>query len=443
MLADMKKPRASRDVPPNLTSQPTSERKQKIAYIMSRFPKLTETFVLFEMLALEESGISVELYPLLREKSAVIHPEAENFVKRAHYQPFLSQQVLRAQASLLTHTAGSYLETLWTLIRANLGSYRFLTGGLGIFPKSVYFANLMQEHDITHIHAHFASFPAASAYIINQLTGIPFSFTAHGSDLHRDRHMLKEKVHAAHFVATVSHYNKRVILEECGDRYRNKVHVIHCGIDTEVFSQYPPTSETKLMLNSNNNTNHLFRILCIGTLHEVKGQTYLIEACRLLHARHIPITCQFIGDGPDRDTLQSQIERANLTEHIQLLGHQTRDEVARRLQQADALVAPSVPTNIGRREGIPVVLMEAMGTGLPVVASNLSGIPELVTNQVTGLLTPPRDAVAIADALQHLYDDPALRLRLGTAGRAKVIAEFDLRQNVAQLASHFQSEAIQ
>ncbi len=369
--------------------------KPKVAYIMSRFPKLTETFVLFEMMAVERQGVSIELYPLLREKSDVMHPEARAYVDRAHFQPFVSWPILRSHLRFLWGKPRTYLSTLWALIRANWGSKRYLTGALGIFPKSIHFAYLMAEDGVEHVHAHFASHPAAAAFIIRRMTGIPYSFTGHGSDLNRDQHMLCEKVAEASFVVPVSNFFKEMIVGLCGEQYRDKVIVIHCGVDTQIF--HP------MYLEEDFSASDRFSIFCVGTLHEVKGQTYLIEACRLLKERGLDFMCHFIGDGPDLADLTGQVKRAGLGEHVVFHGRCTHKEVAELLQSATVLVTPSVPTSDGRREGIPVVLMEAMASGLPVMATAISGIPELVEDRQSGFLTPPGDASAIADALEiHL-----------------------------------------
>jgi len=414
-------------------SIPNKSQRLKVAYIMSRFPKLTETFILYEMLAMQEQDIEVEVYPLLRERTEVMHPEALQFVQAAHYQPFISLSILRANLYFLWKKPRAYLETLWVLLRANWGSFGFLTGALGILLKVVRFAYQMETESIDHVHAHFASHPAAAGFIIQRLVGIPYSFTAHGSDLHRDRHMLCEKVAEAAFVVAISDYNKELILAECQGKYRDKVTVIHCGVDTEVFrcrSNETPHEKGK----------NPFMILCIGTLHEVKGQAYLIEACRKLHERGIDFVCHFVGDGPDRKSLTTLADQAGLLEKTRFHGKLTRDEIARLLLDTDVLAAPSVPTRDGRREGIPVVLMEAMGSGVPVIASNISGIPELVKDQYTGLLVPPRDATSLAKTLERYYTDPGLRRHLGQAGRERVVGDFDLDTNAAKLAQHFMKD---
>jgi colanic acid/amylovoran biosynthesis glycosyltransferase len=412
-----------------MKTEASSGEKLKVAYIMSRFPKITETFILYEMLALEQQEVQVELYPLLRERTNIMHLEAKPFVERAHYHPFLSFPILKIQFYFLKRKPRAYLVTLLTLIRSNWSSFRFITSALGIFPKSVYFAYLMQSQGIDHVPAHFASHPAAAAFIIHRLTGISYSFTAHGSDIHRDRHMLCEKVAEASFVVPVSLYNRDVILSACGEGWINRMTVIHCGVDTRVFT---PITGKKFDKGST-----IFSILCIGTLHEVKGQIFLIEACKLLHDRGIDFACCFVGDGTDEEALKKKVGQIGLTKSVHFLGRKTRDEIANLLQEADVLVAPSVPSSDGRLEGIPVVLMEAMASGVPVVASRLSGIPELVEDGCSGFLTPPGDAHAIADALERLQEDQGLRRSLGEAGRQKIMRDFDMYKNAATLAGCF------
>ncbi|MGH7457228.1 MAG: colanic acid biosynthesis glycosyltransferase WcaL, partial [bacterium] len=195
---------------------PSNGRATKVAYIMSRFPKITETFILYEMLEQERLGMLIEIYPLLREHQPVIHPEVEALVKRAHFHPFCSMPILRANWHFIRHRPAAYFKMLVEVLRGTFGSANFFFGALGILPKAVRFAYEMQQQGIAHVHAHFATHPAVAALIVHRLTGIPFSFTAHGSDLHVERRMLDKKVAAAAFAVTVSSYNKEVMVDECG-----------------------------------------------------------------------------------------------------------------------------------------------------------------------------------------------------------------------------------
>ncbi|MCI0708919.1 MAG: glycosyltransferase [Chloroflexi bacterium] len=396
----------------------------RIAYMMSRFPKLTETFVLYEMLAVEEEGVDIEIYPLMREKTPVVQAEAEAMVKRAHFTPFFSAGILVANARYMLTQPKTYFRTLWTAIKANLGSTRFLLGNLAYFPKAAYLARLMTENNIQHIHAHFASFPAAVAYMIHQFTDIPYSFTAHGSDLHRDQHMLCEKIAASKATVAISEYNRKIMIDCCGEQHASKIYVIHCGINLERFYS-----------DKRDETNQNLSIICIGSLHEVKGQRYLIEACGKLKERGIPFNCHFVGDGDDRDALQQLVLQLGIGEQVHFHGRLTQAEVIERLKMANVAALNSVPSSDGRREGIPVALMEAMAFGLPVVSTRLSGIPELVGEDVTGFLTEPGDSEAIAEALARLADNPQLRLQFGRAGRVKIEAEFELHSNAQRLVA--------
>lgn len=400
-----------------------------VAYVMSRFPKLTETFVLREILAMERAGVRVELYPLLRQRGEAVQPAAQPWVDRAHYLPFLSPAIIRSQWHYLRdrRSRRRYIAAAVDMIAGTWRSPNFLVGGLGIFPKVAHAARQMRADGVEHVHCHFANHPALAGFLIHRLTGIPYSFTAHGSDLHVDRTMLPTKVREAAFVVTISEDNRRVITDTCGWAADGKVAVIHCGVDPTAF--HPPVDVRPGPL----------RVVAVGTLHEVKGQTHLIDACRRLVERDVAFTCRIIGAGPDRDKLAARIEDLRLGDRVSLAGQMTSDAVADELGAADVLVAPSVPTRSGKREGIPVVLMEAMATGLPVVASRLSGIPELVTDEVDGLLVPAGDAVAIADALERLARDPALRRRLGDAGRATILRGFDIDRNAALLLRRFEA----
>ncbi|MBA3777961.1 MAG: glycosyltransferase [Chloroflexi bacterium] len=407
--------------PDELPAGPRTGAGRQIAYIMSRFPKLSETFVLYEMLAMAEQGFDVELYPLLRERTDLVHPEAIPLVARANFQPLVSVAIIGSHLHFLLRRPRAYVRALWALLRGTAGSTRFLLGALVFFPKIAHIARLMANRGVDHVHCHFASHPAAAGFVIHRLTGIPFSFTAHGTDLHVDRHMLREKVAEAAFVIAISEDNRRVILDECGDQWQAKVAVIHCGVDTSLFRKPASTTSTK------------FTILCVGRLLEVKGQIHLIEACRILAAGGLDFVCHLVGEGPDRDVLAARIREVGLGHRVRLAGSLARPQLLELLGTTDVLVAPSVPTRQGSREGIPVSLMEAMSMEVPVVASRISGIPELVDDGTSGLLVSPGDAEALAGAIGRLYEDPELRHRLGRAGRSKVVVEFDLSANAARL----------
>lgn len=413
------------------TGQPprSSPERRRVAYVMSRFPKLTETFILRELDAVERLGVEVHLFPLIHQRERVVHPEAVPWVERAHYLPVLSPAIVRSHGWLLLRRPRAYLGALWAVVSGTWGSLNLFVGGLGIFPKVAHAARLMERAGVEHVHCHFATHPALAGFVVHRLTGIPFSFTAHGSDLHVDRHMLPQKVAEAAFVVAISEENRRVILAECGPGAADTVHVVRCGVDLSVFRPRPRPRAPSAAEGTG------LAVVCVGSLHEVKGQRHLVEACRLAREEGHRLHCTLVGDGPDRRALQDEVTAAGLDDVVTFAGRRTGREVVELLGQADVLVAPSVPTARGKREGIPVVLMEAMACGLPVVASDLSGIPELVEHERSGLLVPPGDARALAAALGRLADDPTLRENLGRAGRSRVEEAFDLHANAARLVA--------
>jgi len=392
----------------------------RIAYMMSRFPKLTETFVLDEILEMGRCGIAVEIFPLWREDADVVHSEARPLVARARFAPLLNGRIALDNLRCLVRRPRRYLSTLFTLVTANWRSPRFLLGAIAIFPKACSFALEMRRLGVRHVHAHFASHPAAAAFVIGRMADIPWSFTAHGSDLHRDQAMLREKVTEAAFVVTISEYNKRFILERVGADYADKVQVIHCGVEVERFEQAQFASGP-------------LQIICVGTLHAVKGQSFLLQACALLRDRGVDFTCHLIGDGPDRGKLEHQAAALRIDERVVFHGACEREQVRALFARMHIAVAPSVPTADGRREGIPVVLMEAAACGLPLVASRLSGIPEIVLDGETGYLAEPGDAVGLADSIERVARSPALGRRLGDAARQHLELNFNLSLNMARL----------
>ena len=402
-------------------------RSNKVAYVMSRFPKLTETFVLNEIRTVEQLGVPTEIYPLLRERQAVVHDEAAPLVARARYQPMLSMPVVMANVETLVRRPAAYLSVWSEVLRGTWGSPNFFFGAIGILPKCVWMAREMQHDGVGHVHAHFANHPAVAAFTVHRLTGIPFSFTAHGSDLHVDRRMLPEKVAAASFVVAISRYNKSMIVEECLGRHADKVHVVHCGVDPEWFGQRRPSMGRSR-----------FEIVCVASFETVKGHCFLIRACEHLLLRGIDFTCHLVGDGPRKSEIERQINLSGLSDVVTLHGARTRLEVARIVSRSDAAVLASAPTRNGKREGIPVALMEAMSAGLPVVATRTGGIPELVHHEHNGFVVPPADPDALADALERLARDPALRERMGRAGRETILREFDQLQCAADLVGLIQ-----
>jgi colanic acid/amylovoran biosynthesis glycosyltransferase len=405
----------------------TTEPGRKVAYIMSRFPTVTETFILYEMLEMQRRGIEVDVYPLMRMREAVQHPGLDAIMPRVHYRPLVSASILRSNWHYLRRRRRAYLKTWMEVLKGTFGCFNYFLGALVFTPKSAAVAYELERKGVTHVHAHFATHPALSALVIHRLTGIPFSLTAHGHDVHCNRRMLREKLEAAEFAVSVSEYNRELMVRECGEHLRPKIHVIHCGTDTAFFAPAVQADSGARPL----------RIVCIATFREVKGHKYLIEACRLLQQRGVGFHCDLVGSGELRADVERCIASVGLSQRFTVHGPQPRPAVRRLLQAADVKVLPSILASNGMREGIPVALMEAMACALPVVSSRLSGIPELVDDGASGLLVAPRDSMGMADALEKLAQNAALRARMGLAGRTIVERDYDLVTNAGKLATLF------
>jgi colanic acid/amylovoran biosynthesis glycosyltransferase len=397
----------------------------RVAYLMSRFPKISETFILYEILALEAMGTEVEIFPLIRERELVQHQEADRLAQRAHDVRLISWRVATAQWYWLRRSPAAYLSAWLAALRGNIGSRRFFVRALAVVPMAATFARAMDDKHISHIHAHWATHPALAAYVASRLTGIPYSFTAHAHDIYVERPMLREKIRRSRFVVTISDYNRRFLERLYGRAASDRVVVIHCGTDPKLFvppSARPPGPWT---------------IVCVASLQPQKGHRILVEACRRLVATGIDLRCLLIGDGESRPQLAAQIADAGLEKRVLLLGQQPRHRVVELLGSADVVAQPSVVLQSGKMEGIPVALMEAMAMERPVVATAISGVPELVRDGVTGLLIQPEDTDALTDALRRVHDDRMASAALGRAARELVIREFDLRKSAERLAEMF------
>jgi len=397
----------------------------RVAYVVSRFPKLTETFVLGEMVEMERVGSPVLVYPLLRHRETVVHPDAQRAQERARFVPIASLPALRAYGHFARHHPLRLARALVEVLAGTFGSLKFFAGALVFFPRAVCYAYDAERRGITHVHAQFASHAAMAALVMHRLTDIPFSFTARGSDIHVDRTMLREKLAAAEFAIAVSEFNRQVMVAAGGAGVGEKVHVIYGGIDTERFKPRPRKDQAE------------FRILCVSRLEAVKGHSQLLEASRLLKARGVGFELHLVGDGELRPRIERAIQAAGLTAEVVLHGACAQPEVLEQLSRATAFALATVAAANGKREGIPNVLKEAMACGLPVVASDISGIPELVEHDVSGLLVPPNDVEALAGALERLAGDRALRERLGRVARETIVGRFNVRVSTRRRASLF------
>ena len=274
-----------------------------------------------------------------------------------------------------------------------------------------------------HLHAHFATYPALAAWVCHRLIGISYSFTAHAHDLYVDQTMLADKVAAARFVATISEYN-RDLLVALGTH--TPITTIHCGIDTAAY----PYREPDLPASGP------VRGLCVASLQEYKGHAVLLRA--LVDVPRLRV--ELIGEGVLRSELERQAGDLGVADRVRFLGARDEYEVREALARAHLFVLASVVAADGQMEGLPVALMEALASGVPVVSTRLSGIPELVIDGHTGRLAEPGDPASLADALNRTIGDHDFRLRSAEAGRALVEREFELGIEVDKLRRLFEAQ---
>lgn len=402
---------------------------RSIAYLVSRFPSISQTFILNEIVELEALGWDVRLLPMIKSAENVIHPGAADIAERATFLRVPTLGCVRANLRWATKKPLLYLRALSSAFTLPGRNVRFYARALWTTLWAVMIASEVEKQGIRHIHAHWATFPAHAAFVISELTGCTYSFTAHAHDIYANPYGMKKKIENAEFVVTISEFNRRHLASQVT---KGCLRVIRCGVDVSklAFSPREVRSESSI------------RVLAVGTLEEKKGHKYLVEACSKLIEDGNKIECRIVGDGPERSSLEGLISHLDLAGAVTLVGSLSSDAVAAELGWADIFVMPSIIASNGMMEGIPVALMEAMASGAPVIASNISGIPELVADGVSGILVNQKDPEAIAVAVVALNVDEELRLSLCTAARAAVAESFDLSQNVKMLASEFERAVV-
>jgi glycosyltransferase involved in cell wall biosynthesis len=408
----------------------TREPSPRIGYLMSRYPVVTETFILHEMLELRRLGVDLEIFPLLGAAQDVGHAGSEELADRVQYHGGVSLELLAAQLYWLLRRPIRYLRAWCRAIAGNFGSAEFLGKALVVVPFAAMIARRMKQRGVRHVHAHWATHPALAAFVIRELTDIGYSITGHAHDLYLDRSMLAEKIGAARFVVTISRFNRELIQRLFGAAAAAKTAVIPCGVDPRLF--HPRTARPP---------DGVFRVACVAGLRDYKGHRWLIEACALLKADGVPLRCVLVGDGAERRAIEEQVRALHLNDVVELLGSQPQKRIQEVLSASDVMVMPSVVTPSGMMDGIPVALMEAMAAGIPVISTRVSGIPELVQDGRTGLLVPPQDSAALAEALRRLFQAPDLARRLAAQGCEHVLERFNLKTNVRTLRSHLLSAA--
>jgi glycosyltransferase involved in cell wall biosynthesis len=403
-------------------------RSFRTAYVVLWFPKPTETFIFHEVLEMVRSGLPVSVYTLYGRFPRHLSPYMESApvsIERLGI-PYLKTVVSdllywhRRKPRLVRKLFGTVPLRRWCdLEAAGENCWAFLCG--------FHLARRFEEESIEHIHAPWANGPATAAWVASKLTGIPFSFAAHAADIYPPDGALKEKIRDAILVRTVNRANV-VHLRKYAPGCENKIRVVYCG---------QPGHGT---VRNDRLTGPSIKILALGRFVPKKGFEVLIHACAILRDRGLEFSLNLGGDGALMGRLMRLTEELNLEQRVNFPGFIIHDRVPEFLNAGDVFVMSCIVDPTGDRDGIPIVITEALRHGLPVVATDVSGIPEVIMNGSTGLLVPPGDPHAIADAILKLTRERGWALKMAERGRSFVLEEFDLHRNCQALMQVFDRE---
>lgn len=403
-----------------------------LGVLLSRFPTVTETFILREVDEMERQGQRVRLVPMLKETPAVVHDAARPWTARALYTRYLSPAIALANLRALIRQPIRYLSLFLRLIAGTVTHPATLLRTIAVFPKSVYLAQQLSREGVRHVHAHFATHPTTMALIIASLSDITFSFTVHAHDIQIDRSLLGWKLRETRFVRSISDYNKR-FLEDLYPQAHGKIMVVHVGIEPEKYEDNARRFQST--------TPGIPKVLCVAAHRPYKGLPVLIEACRILRDEGVLFQCDVLGTGPLTSEYEQLIRTKGVEQVIHLRGAKPEHVVADMMGEATLFVLPSIIASDGQMEGIPVALMEAMASSRAVVSTAIAGIPELVDHGVNGLLVEQGDARALAIAMRTLLEDGPRAKEMGRRGQEKVRAEFTLPTCVSALLTRLEREA--
>ncbi|MGD9526325.1 glycosyltransferase [Pseudonocardia sp.] len=389
----------------------------RVGYVLKRYPRLSETFIVSELLGREEAGEELAVASLRAPGDPWFHPAVAS---------------VRAPVTWIDvpHTAVSLWDDLAVAHRELPGLGPVLPELLALDPADaaqvLRVARWTVRSGVTHLHAHFATLATTVARLASRITGVPYSFTAHAKDIFHtsvDEQDLRRKIADAHHVVTVSAFNRGWLHERFGPGAR--IHRVHNGLDVAALPFSSPAVRNG-------------RIAFVGRLVEKKGLPDLIDAVALLHERRRDgidrVGLDVVGEGVLAREARAQVAALGLDDLVDFHGPLPAHRVQEVVAAASVLVAPCVHAADGDRDGLPTVLLEAMAVGTPCVSTPVAGIPEAVLADRTGLLVGERDPGALARAIERVLDDATLRVRLATAARVHVERHFDRRLQARELA---------
>lgn len=425
----------------------------RIAYLFPAFPVLHQTFTLGEVLGLKRRGYDLRLVSLKGSDPNLQQTEARPLIEETAYCPrMLSREVLGAFARALRARPAAVLglfgkvfsawrtrakeepgaevaaPTTLTLSEKILAIYHhnayvYLVKSLALVPYAVYLSEVFEREGISHVHAHWATYPTTVAYLIKEWSGRPYSFTAHAYDIYMISRMLPAKVGNASFVVTCADTNRRYLAGLSENGAARRIHVNYHGTD---LSRFAPVARER---------GCDFRVMSCGWLKEYKGFHYLLDAVAELAGKGIDIRLDLAGDGPQRPYLEAKAAELGISDRLTLHGYLGHDDLIELYRRSDVFALPSVVMGrYGRQDVIPNVLAEAMAVGIPVVGTNVGGVAELIDDGVNGFVVPERDVAALAGALETIWKDPERAKEFARAGRMKVESIWDRDINLGELA---------
>ena len=401
--------------------------RPSIAYLQSQYPMLSMIFVIREVLELKRLGFRIDVVSINspdRASEGLTADERNEAEKTYYIKAHGLFGAIGAHVSALLKRPADYFRGLALLARLSGLDIVRLLRLLLYFTEALMVGRWMQERQLIHVHAHLGSQAATVGLFVKKVFKVGFSITVHGPDEFYDApgQYLTQKVEMADFIVCISDFARSQLMRLSAYKHWNKLVVSRLGIDPSVFSA---RARPDIIAGT-------FEVLCVGRLTPSKGQHILVDAIALLVQQGRQVRLRMVGAGVDEASLK--VHAAALGEHVLFEGAVNQDRIRSLYAAADCFCLPSFA------EGIPVVLMEAMAMQIPCVTTRITGIPELISHDVDGLLVAPSDVEGLAAALARLMDDPELRLRLGIAAREQVSSRYDLTRNVQTLAAIFQSK---
>jgi glycosyltransferase involved in cell wall biosynthesis len=402
-----------------MSIQERTRTPKRVVYVVSLFPCWSETFIVREIATLIASGVDVMIVSLKPPSEKMVQPDAEALLPRALHPLSAGKASIAWLGALFGHF-GTLAGCSATIVRRLWREPRAMLKSLATLARAVEHLDRLRAFDPDIVHAHWGTYPSTAVWALAQMLKKPFGFTCHAHDIFIDNQLLKEKIEGAAVPVTISNYNVDWLARHATPAARTRLHVVHCGVDLGALPYRREGREAGL-------------IVAVGRLDPIKGFDVMLGALATLKKAGRTFRCRIIGEGPQRAELEAMISRDGLGANVELLGARPQAEVRAALYAAHLFALPSVVAADGNRDGIPVALMEAMAAGTPAVSTFVSGIPELIDPDVSGLLVPPGNVEALAAALARLLDDGALCDALAAEARRKVEREFDAEREAKKL----------